>query len=305
MAADPNSSNWLPDPAKTAAANTENTLKKIPLPPRPETFEPPQIGAAAAAFAVAVRKLQAAEAEIVKIKADQLARDKRVAMLKALKVMMDNKIVDVWCANYTDDLAPDTAVKTMEVPGHWIEAGENRTSTIYKNTPQEKTVSYYERSLNIAPDGIYWPAIPSALLGYPQTLAPDTAEHGRLVQSEGMTDAQMFVNLALEPGNEKWRPLWRYGILLLVNKVTSTGTVRLNSAYSRAERGAAPADSLPLDGVLEIENVPIIYPPCGAEAFAVDDEVLVLFQGQDRNAPAIIGFRREPKQCPADWKQIR
>ncbi len=302
---DPNSKNWLPTPVGDAAVATESTLAKIPLPPRPDTMEPKQLAAAAAAFAVAVRKLQHAEAELIKIKADQLARDQRVAMLKALLATMESRVIDVWCATYSDGLSVGAKVKTMEVPGHWVDDGENRISTLYEGTPQEKTVSYFERSFNIAPSGNLWPAIPSAMTGYPATLAPPVAQHGALVPAEALGDAQVFVNLALEPGNEKWRPLWRYGILTAVNQSADTATVMLNGIYSRAERGAAPADSLPLDEIRELSNVPIRYPPCNSRVFVVGDEVLVLFQAQNRANPVIIGFRREPRLCPRTWEQWR
>lgn len=265
------------------------SLNKIPL-PIIETYEPEALVAAAAAYALAVRKVQAAEKAVAKIKADQVARDQRIAVLQAALAAVTDVEIDCWCANYTDELSPGAAVKTMEVPGHWSDEPFLRASILYENTTKQKTALWYERSINIAPGASGWPA------------------HGELVPSESMTDAAVFYNAAMEPGHLKWKPLWRYGVLLTnqdFHTATNTCAVQLTDAEARV----LPEDEneLDLNGFSEDEiltNVPISYPPCNGSVFEEGDAVLVLFEGQDRDHPKVIGFRREPKKCPPAWSQV-
>lgn len=270
-----------------AAAAQGITLNKIPL-PIIETYEPEQLSAAAAAYAAAVLKTRAAEKAVAKIKAEQIARDQRIALLQATLAAIPDDPMDVWCCTYTTQMAVGATVKTMDVPGYWVDDLPTlKTFILHNNTTRARTVAYEERSFNIAPGGS----------GFP--------EHGQLVPSESMSDAAIAYNMAMEPGHLKWKPLWRYGVLLTNNathSATHHATVRLTLLNARGE------DELPIDEAEEdevITNVPISYPPCDGDVFHENDEVLVLFEGQNRDQPKIIGFRREPRQCPGDsWLQI-
>jgi hypothetical protein len=45
----------------------------------------------------------------------------------------------------------------------------------------------------------------------------------------------------------------------------------------------------------------------GEPAFEVGDAVLILFEGYERDAPKVIGFRREPVKCPyqrTSWAEL-
>ncbi len=289
----PTSPNWRKTPAVQAANAAENSLKKIPLPESPDTLMPPQVPAATALLATFVMKLNDAEKAIAKIKADQVERDRRIAELTALRDSLSNKIVDVWCATYTIDLAVGTAVKTMEVPGYWIGDWVDKTAVLFEGKPSQRTVVYQERSLNIAPRGSDFPL------------------HGRIRSSEAMTAAAVFWNAAMEPGHLKWKPLWRYGIVLTdstSNDATGKCTVRLNPSGARPESGD-PVAGLSLNvfnGEDILTDVPISYPPCGAGVFDIGDEVLIKFGSQDRAVPVVIGFRRKPKTCTGwSWNQLR
>jgi len=274
----------MDSPAAQAAAEQGISLNKIPL-PIIETYEPDQLVAAAAAFATAVLKTRAAEKAVAKIKAEQIARDKRIALLQAtLAAIPDSRPIDVWCCTRTYNLAVGATVQTMDVPGYWVDDPPTlKTFILHNNTTQARTVVYEERSFNVAPEGY----------GFPQ--------HGQLVPSESMSDAAIAYNMAMEPGHLKWKPLWRYGVLLTDNsyhRANNHGTVRLALLNARGE------DELPIDDAEVITNVPISYPPCNGDAFDLGDEVLVLFEGQQRQLPKIIGFRREPKRCSGTWTEI-
>lgn len=282
----------MDSPAAQAALHVE-AIKKIPL-PTIETFEPPQLTAAAAAYAIAVRKVQEAEKVIAKIKAEQIEREKRIAFLQAELAKVSEVIIDIWCANYRE-LPAETDVRTMEVPGFWIDEPTSKLVTLYEGTEKEKTVSYDERSINIAPNGSSY------------------SPQGDLVPAEAMSDAAIYYNLAMEAGHNKWGPQWRYGILLTEEEyhaATDQCTVKLNDAESRSgsDLGALDINGFGNGGVLGygdddiLIGVPISYPTCNGKAFKKNDEVLVYFAG-DRETPIVIGFRRKPVQCPGNWIQ--
>jgi len=276
----------MDSPAAQAAAEQGISLNKIPL-PIIETYEPDQLVAAAAAYAIAVRKVQAAEQAIAKLKAEQLARDARIAVINAVLEQDENQpAIAVWCASYTEVLTG--TVTTMEVPGDWREDEFTlRTSTLYENDPErERTVAYEERSLNIRPQ-----AVASTVTG-------------DLAYAEGMSDAAIAYNLAMEPGHLKWKPIWRYGTLA-ADAVNNLCSLTLQSPNPARRLSVCDGEDLPLDAVLTLTGVPIYYPPCHGSVFKSGDEVLVLFEGQDRDRPKVIGFRREPKRCPASWIEFR
>jgi hypothetical protein len=174
-------------------------------------------------------------------------------------------------------------VDSIEVPGFWKEPGVARTSVLYQGTSREKTVAWTERNWNLPTGG---------KMGFPV---------GQLVPAEGMTDAGVFVNAALEPGHLKWRPYWRYGVITVKSGVTAS------VSFAEENTRALPGESaLSLHRFYNYAGTPFRYPPCGPNVFNVGDEVVVLFEGANRDQPVIIGFRREPKSCPGreSWQQI-
>ena len=270
-------------PAHDAAKAVESTLKPIPL-PKIDTFTPKELSAAAAAYAVRVRKVQAATQAIEQLKAERMALDSRIAVIDAVLEQDANQpAIDVWCASYSEDLSGTVA--TMEVPGDWRgDEKPPRTVVLYEGEDRQKTVAYEERSFNISPVGA------------------SSVATGDLVYAEGMSDASVAYNLAMEPGHLKWKPLWRYGTLTAdaENDLCSLTLLSPNPARRIAEYDSA---NFPLDGVVTLTGVPIYYPPCHGSVFKTGDEVLILFEGQDRDHPKVIGFRREPKKCRT-WREL-
>jgi len=271
----------MTNPAQKAAELAELELKKIEV-PRISTDAMKPFAEVAAIYAMIMQKLHAAEREIERLMAERLAREKRIALLESIKAATEP--LDVWCVNYDEGLAAGAVVETMEVPGFWKEEGSARTTNLYDKTPEKRrTVSWVERSWNIAVRGV---------LGDPV---------GQLTPAEALTDAGVFVNCALEPGHLKWRPRWRYGVITAMTGDTA--------AVSFAEELARPLPDEPemsLHRTYNYAGIPIRYPPCGSGVFTVGDEVFVLFEGVDRDQPVIIGFRREPRTCSGrqSWLQI-
>jgi uncharacterized protein YkwD len=277
------------DPAKEAAKTTEAELEKIEV-PRLDKLQPSKLGEVVQKYAIAAQKLIAAERELTRLQAEKIERDRRLAALRAFKAPYETISYDVWCCHYTDNLAPGQQVETFEVPGFWRDAGVTKTATLKKGTPQAYTVSYVERSWNIAPSGT----------GYPP--------HGQLRPAITMSAAHLLHTIAFEPASLKWRPVCRYGTITAINP--SEGnlcTVALTPVNARLLRGEYPAQPLSLIEVGQetLTNVPISYAPCYQWAFEVGDEVLVVFANFDRTRPKVIGFRRQPVNCQGrvSWSQ--
>lgn len=272
-----------PDPAKDAANNAEGQLKKIEI-PTVDTFQPSKLGEAAAALAKAAGVEKAADKAVEKLKIEYLERERRIVKLTALKAASEAEI-HVWACRWWTDIPVGTQVQTAEVPGYYIDADILKTTTMGQRddptgTIPDTTVPYYERSFNII---------------------KTTADTGRLRHSEVMTDAEVFINLALEPGTLKWKPVWRYGVI-----TARSGNYCALTLNSTESRGGDELSALPIDDVATLTNVPISYPPCNGAIFQAGDEVLVAFDGYDRDSPRVIGFRREPRPCldgQISWEQ--
>lgn len=284
------------DPAKTAAANTEDALRDITAPER-DTLKPMKLAEVVRAFGLAQQKYLAAQKEVERLMAEKLVRLHRIADLEELQDSLEGMApIDCWCCTYTTTLAVGATVNTMEVPGWYLADGLNKLSTLYAGTESEQTVGWVERSINIAATGT--------------GAAPD---YGRLKPAETMTAAAVAYDYALEPGQLKWKPFWRYGIITA--KSGNTCTVALNAVDARQlagekrRRGGYGSADLDLNATATLTNIPISYPPCDGAVFAVDDEVVVEFTGFDRAKPAVIGFRREPRACVSIrriyWEQIQ
>lgn len=276
------------DPAKAAATDSDAELERIPI-PTVEDFSPNKLSTAAGEFAKAAQALRAAEDAIVRLRAENLDRDLRLTHLTALKTACESSVT-LWECQYIDDIPVGTQVDTAEVPGYFDRRSESRVTIMgVRNDPSgtipNQTLVYDEQRINLLP-----------------TASTST---GRLRHGEVMGDAEVFMALALEPGHLKWKPLWRYGTLIAIAQNTNTCSLILESAVTA--RGNEDMAALPIDEQLTLTAVPIRYPPCHGAVFEIGDEVLVLFEGFNRDAPKVIGFRREPRPCSGrmSWGQRR
>jgi uncharacterized protein YkwD len=277
---------YPPDPAKQQAENSEEGLERIKA-PQTDLEIPPKLGEACQKYAIAVNKQLAAEKEVERLMAEKLARDARIAVLTELKKKEEEDIY-CWCCMFVDNLDVGAEFSTAEVPGYLDNQARATSTTMgIRNDPRfekpDHEVSYTERNVNIVP----------------------YTDSGKLRYSETMNSELVFFNSAIEPGHLKWRPLYRYGTITAKNG--DLCDIALESAYARyldaRESVIAP---LPLNAADSILTVPIVYPPENGLIFNVGDEVLVRFEGQNKDAPKVIGFRREPRTSVGrqSWRQL-
>lgn len=131
------------------------------------------------------------------------------------------------------------------------------------------------------------PGEPRTVLIAPGAPAP-TSANGTVQARELMTPEQVFVNAALLPGWQKFKPTFRAGVITRISG--NTCSVNLIDAESSA-------NNLKINQTTSLSNVPIQYMDCNGAAFAKGDEVLIRFDGQDWKQPKVVGFLKEPKQC--------
>jgi hypothetical protein len=135
------------------------------------------------------------------------------------------------------------------------------------------------------------PGESKTLLIVPEALAP-TIDDGEVVARPVQDSAQLFYNLAILPGWQKFKPTYRFGTLAAIDYDGDTGSVTLETAYSSAQ-------NLNVNQTGFLSNVPIEYMTCNAAAFDNGDQVVVKFTGQDWAAPKVVGFKSNPKPCGA------
>lgn len=125
--------------------------------------------------------------------------------------------------------------------------------------------------------------------GYDSNAVYDSDRDGQLFPTIAVTPAQAFYNAAMLPGWQKWKPLFRYGT---INAITdSLASVTLDATVKSSQQDLAINQSATLT------DVPFEYMSCDGSAFAVDDEVLIMFIDQDFADPKIIGFKTDPVGC--------
>ena len=120
--------------------------------------------------------------------------------------------------------------------------------------------------------------------------AQPTAGYGRLQHRMAMTGAATYLNAALLPGWQKYKPTYRSGVLTAIDRGNNLGNISLDAATSSAQ-------SLPINQSDTLLNVEFQYMTCNNLAFTVGDSVVVQFENQDWAQPKIIGFVSNPKPC--------
>ncbi len=265
------------DPAQKAARKSEDALDKIET-PKTEVDIPKNLLDAVKKFSEAKVKYVSAEKELSRLMAEKLVRNLRITELTALKASADTPI-DAWCTQLIDNIPIGLEVGTAEPPGYYREGTISGSGRIYSGTPREQTVFYTVGLFNIAPFSTA--VLPQSKLNY----------------STAMTPAAVFYNAAIEPGHLKWKPIWRYGTLTSVDVSTSSCSLTLETIQARKLDDEAATLDLSLDENLNLTNVTISYPPCNARAFKIGDQVLVLFEGFNRDTPKVVGFRFVPRDC--------
>ncbi len=270
------------DPAQKAAREQEAGLEKIEV-PKNAPITPEKLSESVKKYGEAVSKRAAADREIARLTIEGLVRGRRVDALTALLAGLNSRTYDVWSATYVSDLRVGDVVKTAEPPG-WM-SDEYEQKEVLTGGYSPARVRYNERRWNLVP-----------FL---------TAAMGQLSPIENMSAEAVFYAAATEPGWARWKPICRYGVITRHYPYENVSDVQLESLDIRLLDGETPHPALVLDPSEILTAVPISYPPCHGRAFHVDDEVLILFEGQDRDKPKIIGFRRAPRWCSAvTWSDV-
>lgn len=127
------------------------------------------------------------------------------------------------------------------------------------------------------------------ILVAPGAPAPTSAD-GALVSRELQSPEQVFWNAAVLPGWQKWKPMYRTGVITALDTEADTASVELDAALSSAQ-------NLNINRADTLKNVPVEYMTCNASAFEVGDKCIVSFTGQDQASPKVVGFRDNPKPC--------
>jgi hypothetical protein len=161
------------------------------------------------------------------------------------------------------------------------------------NTPVERELDAWCVDYTLDGSGevatIEVPGEPQATLIAPGAREP-TAGDGKLVARGLMSPEQLFWNVAVLPGWQKWKPTYRKGTLTAVDKATNRASVTLDEETSTEQR-------LGVNQSGGFASIPVQYMTCNAAVFEVGDRVVVQFGGMDWANPAIIGFVENPKPC--------
>jgi hypothetical protein len=168
--------------------------------------------------------------------------------LEALKFPAENPIVSAWCADLTANLAGN--VGTIEIPG---ERGSVNIQAGYSGG------AVYDADT----DGILQPVIAG-------------------------TPANVFGNLAMLPGWQKFKPTYRTGRITAFSTDMLTCSISLDQAISSQQ-------NLAINQSNKLWNVPFDYMGCSSTAFDISDRVIIKFINQDWSKPQIIGFASSPK----------
>jgi hypothetical protein len=123
----------------------------------------------------------------------------------------------------------------------------------------------------------------------PGCRSPGPAD-GELTARELMSPAQAYLNAAILPGWQKFKPTYRWGTITAISYSGNTCNVSLFDSRSSAQR-------LRVNQASTLSDVPIVYGTCNALAFEVGDRVVVQFLGQNWNTPRVVGFVDNPKPC--------
>jgi len=223
-----------------------------------EEGEIPDVEALLVDLAQVSAQIQQQGARIAMIRGRMLESTKRKEQLEAVPADPQQQ---AWCADYTEDLTGEVA--TVEVPAEGV-VGQFATS----------------RRVIIRP-------------GYEGRADYADALDGQMFHREGQAGYQAYLNAAILPGVQRWKPQYRIGVITSVDTDTDTCSLTIQSENSSAQSLAID----PPDLQFTKTGVPIEYMECDAEAFEAGDRVLVEFQGRDWSAPKVIGFESEPKPC--------
>jgi hypothetical protein len=114
--------------------------------------------------------------------------------------------------------------------------------------------------------------------------------NGQLQHRLAMPASATYYNSAILPGWQKYKPTFRTGTLIDIDRDNNLGIVILESDTSSAQ-------GLAINQTTTLSDVPFEYLNCNNLAFQVGDEVVIQFVNQEWSNPKIIGFKSNPRVC--------
>ncbi|MEJ1365612.1 MAG: hypothetical protein RPU34_12485 [Candidatus Sedimenticola sp. (ex Thyasira tokunagai)] len=168
--------------------------------------------------------------------------------------------VDIWCADFTDDIPVSTVVGVADL---------------------------FSIDTEI-PDYVIPP-------GYTATPAFSGTTHGRISKQHGQPPSGTFYNSAVFPWWARFNQPYMAGRLVSIDFINHTCTVRLIARDFTVFQ--AFGVTLPEE---DVTDVPITYQNCHSAVFNANDLVLVQLIGFQKSAMTVVGFLMEPVDCQAD-----
>lgn len=124
--------------------------------------------------------------------------------------------------------------------------------------------------------------------GDPGLAVWDAAVDGIQQPAIAATPAGCWLNQAVQPAAQKNLGTYRLGIITFIDADTDTCSVTLDAATG--------AQGIDLNVLADLTGVAITYMSCNAQAFEVDDRVVVQFDSDQTN-PRVVGFESNPRGC--------
>lgn len=198
-------------------------------------------------------------------------------------------------SDFETQIADETDTEKLNILKIQLLSVQKRIDYLENNFPDDETISAWCADLTTDLTGeVGTIEVPGEVgtvqiqPGYDSNAVYNAARDGQRVPTVAQNPAQAFYNLAMLPGWQKWKPTYRYGTITDISGEAASVTL---------EDIRSSQQSLEINQETELTGVPFEYMSCDGAAFAVDDEVLIQFEGQDFSSPKIVGFKDNPKPC--------
>jgi hypothetical protein len=189
-------------------------------------------------------------------KSDLIMKGAELRLRKAnLEKLETDAVIEAWCTDGEPDMSGE--VGTAEVPGE--------------------------------------PLMPILIKpGFGGGAVYDQARDGQMIERLLMSGAQAYLNAALLPGWQRWKPTYRFGAITAIDRDAGTCSIQLEPTRSSAQ-------NLVINPSGMIHGVKAKYQDCDMDVFEEGDEVLIEMQSKSWAEPLVIGFKSDPRPCALDF----
>jgi len=140
-------------------------------------------------FQTVINSSSSTESEVAVAQVRKLSAQKQKDLLSNTTKVPAPENITAWCADFTTDLTGSVGT---------IEIGRDR-----------------DNGVNIQP-------------GYDSIAVYNSDRDGQLVPAMALSGAGTFYNLCMLPGTQKWRPMYRYGVIDSIDRAANTCNVVLD-----------------------------------------------------------------------------